>query len=70
MRRGSNFIFDSVEVLYYHLQKNNSEQKGKNKKTTINPKNDDNKRFHYALTVASNHQDIEKKPKPSTNIKN
>ena len=29
MRRGSGFIFDSVDLLYYHLQKIKSEQKGR-----------------------------------------
>ena len=26
MRRGSNFVFDSVDLLYYHLQKKKSEK--------------------------------------------
>ena len=39
----------------------------KNEKATINPKNNDNC-FQYALTVALNHQNIEKNP--SKNIKN
>ena len=30
----------------------------KNKKATINPKNNDDKRFQYAVTVALNHQNI------------
>ena len=30
------------------------------KKTTINPKNNDNNCFQYALTVALNHQNTEK----------
>ena len=30
----------------------------KNKKATINPKNNDNKCFQYALTVASNYRNI------------
>ena len=78
MRRGSNFFFDSVELLYYHLQKAILSRKGgpyidspkwsKNKNTTINPKNNDNNRFQYGLTVALNYQNIKKKP--STNIKN
>ena len=72
------FFFDSVELLYYHLQKAILSRKGgpyidspkwsKNKNTTINPKNNDNNRFQYGLTVALNHQNIKKKP--STNIKN
>ena len=46
--RGSNFVFDSVDLLYYHLQKTSlkrirssyidSPEWLKNKKATINPK--------------------------------
>ena len=46
--RGSEFIFDSVDLLYYHFQKTTLSRKGrsyidspkwlKNKKATINPK--------------------------------
>ena len=48
--RGSEFAFDSVDLLYYHLQKISLDRSGsyidspkwlKNKKATINPKNDD-----------------------------
>ena len=69
MRR-SEFIFDSVDLLYYNLQKINLNRKGssyidspkwlKNKKATINPKNNDNNCFQYALTVALNYQNIKK----------
>ena len=47
--KGSEFIFDSVDLLYYHLQKTSLKRIGssdidspkwlKNKKLTINPKN-------------------------------
>ena len=69
MRR-SEFIFDSVDLLYYNLQKINLNRKGssyidspkwlKNKKATINPKNNDNNCFQYALTVALNYQNVKK----------
>ena len=72
----SGFNFDSVDLLYYHLQKTSLSRKGglyidspkwlKNKKATINPKNDDDNCFHYALTIALNYQNIKK---PSKNIK-
>ena len=48
--RGSEFAFDSVDLLYCHLQKISLNRSGsyidspkwlKNKKATINPKNDD-----------------------------
>ena len=79
MRRGSNFFFDSVELLYYHLQKAILSRKGgpyidspkwsKNKNTTINPKNNDNNRFQYGLTVALNHQNIKNNPERVSKIK-
>ena len=75
--RGSEFIFDSVDLLYYHLQKT-SLKRGesyikspkwlKNKKAKINPKNNDDNCFQYSVTVALDHQQIEKKP--SKNIDN
>ena len=59
--RGSSFDFDGVNMLYYDLNKINLNRGGsyidspewiKNKKATINPNNNDNKCFQYALTVA------------------
>ena len=67
--RGSEFAYDSVDVLYYNLNKVNSSRGGsyidsrkwlKNKKATINPKNKDDKCFQDALTVALNYKKIEK----------
>ena len=67
--RGSEFIFDSVDVLYYDLNKVSlsrdrsyidSPKWLKNKKATINSKNNDDKCFQYALTVALNHEQIKK----------
>ena len=67
--KGSEFIFDSVDILYYNLNKISLNRGGsyidfpewlKNKKATINPKNNDNKCFQYALTVALNYQNIKK----------
>ena len=46
--RGSDFTFDSVQLLYYKCQK----------KATINPKNTDDKCFQYAATVELNYEDI------------
>ena len=78
MRR-SEFIFDSVDLLYYNLQKINLNRKGssyidspkwlKNKKATINPKNNDNNCFQYALTVALNYNNIKKDPQRISKIK-
>ena len=69
--RGNEFIFDSVDALYYDLNKISLSRGGsyinspewlKNKKATINPKNSDDKCFQYALTVALNYEQIKKDP--------
>ena len=67
---GSEFIFDSVNALYYDLNKVSLSRGGscidspkwlKNKRATINPQNEkDDNCFQYALTVASNYKQIEK----------
>ena len=54
-KKGSKFVFDSVDLLHYHLQKTSLKRTGssyivspewlKNKKATINAKNNDNKSF-------------------------
>ena len=77
--KGSEFIFDSVNLLHYHLQKTSLKRTGssyidspewlKNKKATINPKNNDDNCFQYALTVALNYQNIKKDPQKISKIK-
>ena len=71
--RGSAFIRDSVDLLYYHLQKISLKRVGsyidspklfKNKKATINPKNNGNNCFQYALTATLNHH-----PERMSNLK-
>ena len=66
--RGSEFVSDSINLFYYHLQKISlkrgrsyidSPKLLKNKKATINKKNNSHECFQYALTVALNHQNIE-----------
>ena len=65
--RGSKFIFDSVDLLHYHHQKISSYVdypkwiKNK-KKTTINPKNNDNKCFQYAAIAALNNKQSKNHP--------
>ena len=75
---GSEFNFDSVDLLYYHLQKISlkrgrsyidSPEWLKNKKAIINPKNNDNNYFQYALTVALNHKQIKNHPERISKIK-
>ena len=64
---GSDFFFDIVDILYYSLNKISLVRGGsyidsseclKNKKETINPKNNDGKCFLYAITVALNIEQI------------
>ena len=75
--RECKFFRDSIDLLYYHLQKIglkrgrsyiDSPKWLKNKKATINPENDDNC-IQYASTVALNHQNIGKNPQRILRIK-
>ena len=76
--RGSEFVYDSVDVLYYNLNKVSLSRGGsyidspkwlKNKKATISPKNKDDKCFQYALTVALNYEQIKDHPERISKIK-
>ena len=76
--RGSKFVFDNVDSLYYKLHKIslnrgepyiNSPKWLKNKKATKNPKNNDDKCFQYAITVALNHEQTKIDPQRVTKIK-
>ena len=78
LRNGSNFVFESVDLLSYHIHKTNL-KRGKsymkspewivNKRATINPESSsDNKCFQYSITVALHQQDIENHPQRITNI--
>ena len=74
--RGSEFIFDYVQSLYYKYHKINLNRGGsyidspdwiKIKKGAINPINKkDNKRFQYAVTVKLNYEEIKKDPQRIT----
>ena len=66
--RGSDFEFDGVNVLYYDFNKTSMYKGGsyidspkwlKDKKSIINPKNNDHKCFQYALTLALNLNNID-----------
>ena len=76
--RGSEFEFDGIHLLYYDFNKISLNRGGsyiesakwiKNKKSTINPKNNDYKCFQYAVTVALNHGKINKDPQRVSKIK-
>ena len=77
--RGSEFVYDSVNVLYYNLNKVSLSRGGsyidspkwlKNKKAIINPQNKkDDRCFQYALTVALKHKQSKSNPKRISKIK-
>ena len=61
--RGSNFIFESVQLMHYKFHKANFRRDGSFiyspgmiKKITVNLKNTDDKCFQYASTVALNYE--------------
>ena len=76
---GSDFIFNSVQFLYYKCHKVNfgsggsyiySPEQITQKKAKINPKNKDDKCFRYAVTVALSYREIESNPERVSKIKN
>ena len=76
--RESKLIFDGVNALYYDLNTItlsrgesyiDSPEWIKNKKATINLKNNDDKCFQYAISVALNHERIGKNPQRISKIK-
>ena len=65
--RGSDFEFDGIHLLYYDFNKISLNRGGsyiepakwiKDKKSTINPNNNDYKCFQYAVTVTLNHDQL------------
>ena len=75
---GSDFTFDSVQLMYCKCHKVNFKRDGlyidspdwiKNKKATIYPKIENDKCFQYAATVALNYEEIESHPERVSNIK-
>ena len=78
LRNGSNFVFDSVDLLAFRIHKINLKRRKSyikppdwllHERATINPKNKDDKCFQYFITVAINHQNIENHPERILNIK-
>ena len=76
--RGSEFEFDGVNFLYYDFNKTSINRGGsyinspkwlKNKNSTINPKNNDDKCFQYAVTLVLNLDKIKKDPQRVSKIK-
>ena len=76
--RGSDSIFDLVQLMYYKCHKVTFRGVGsyidssdwiKKKKATINPQNKVDKCYQYAVTVALNHKKIKWNPERVSNIK-
>ena len=76
--RGSEFEFDGINVFYYSFNKTSTYRGGtyidspkwlQNKKSTINPKNNDDKCFQYAVILALNLDNINKHPPKISKIK-
>ena len=76
--KGSDFIFNGINYLYYDLNRKTISKGGsyiespkwlKDKKCCINQKNNDNKCFQYASTLALNINSIDKHHQSITEIK-
>ena len=76
--RESDFEFDGVNSLYYNFNEISLNRGGsymdspkwlKDKKSTINPKNNDDKCFQYAVTLALNFDNIDNHPERISKIK-
>ena len=74
---GSEFIFDSAQLMYCKCHKVkfrrggshiNSPDSIKTQKATINPKHNDDKYFQYVITVALSYGEIESHPERVSNI--
>ena len=76
--RGSDFEFDGINFLNYNFNKTSTYRGGsyidspkwlKDKKSTVNPKNNDHKCFQYAATLALNFDNIYNHPEKITKIR-
>ena len=74
---GSEFVFDTVNVLHYDLNRISLNRGGSyiptfkwidTKKATINPKNDDNKCYVYSLVISQDYKQTKKHPERISNI--
>ena len=75
--KGSNFVFESVDLLYYKLHKISLNRGGsyidspdwiKHKKATINSKSKDNKCLRDSIITALNHKKIKYNPERISNL--
>ena len=76
--KGSDFIFNGINYLYYDLNRITISKGGsyiespkwlKDKKCVVNQKNNDNKCFQYAATLALNFNNIDRNPQRISKIK-
>ena len=76
--KGSDFEFDGINFLYYDFNKTSIYRGGtyidspkwlRDKRSTINPKNKDNKCFQYAVTLALNLGNIDNRLERISKIK-
>ena len=76
--RGSEFEFDGVNLLYYNFNKISLNRGGsyiepakciKDKKSIINPKNNDYKCIQHVVTLALNHDKIDRNPQRISKIR-
>ena len=78
LRSGSNFVFESVDLLTVYIHKINLKREKSyikspdwilHKRVTTNPKNKDNICFQYSIAAALKHQEIGNHPERISNIK-
>ena len=71
LRNGCNFLFESVDLLSYHIHKTTMKRGSSyikspkwilNKKATINLKNEDDECFQYSIVIALHHKKIKNHP--------
>ena len=76
--RGSDFEFDGISFFYHNFNKTSIYRGGsyidspkwlKDKKSTINPKNNDHKCFQYVATLALNFNNINNHPEKISKIR-
>ena len=76
LRNGSNFVFESVGLLSYHIHKTSLKRGNSyikspewiaDKRATINPKNKDDNCFKYSIILALHHNEFKNHPEKISN---
>ena len=76
LRNGSNFVFECVGLLFYHIHKTSLKRSSYikspewiwNKKAAINPKIEDDYCFEYPIVIALHHKEIKNYPEKISRI--